>query len=267
MTAFDGSIGPELLAAPIAGAFAREIARLSVDAVQDRTSSMDRLYWEISYPPGDPAWSAPDSIELVRLCRRGKRIRGTIYSIYRPDRQRRRWKFEGRRINSRQLGFIYRSTGEEYGSNGIMILGPLRRHIWCGAFYEMPNPEREVELRRRPGWKKEGRWIGPGEPEDSKAELVAADRDPQDPVRRFLAGAMTPAEIDEVAKELPRRVRRVLTESPVRTRRARFRRAFLRPLPHRLRRRFIRPNLVVASEWKSPSRTILLGDDSEDEAA
>jgi hypothetical protein len=138
-----------------------------------------------------------------------------MYRVY-PSRYQRRWIFEGRLQGDHHLSLIYHSIGEDYGSNGTISLGILNRWLWCGAFQQIPDPERGLEMRAHVVERRGTRRIGPDFTEESLIEWVAADSDPDDAVRGFLASipVESPAAPSHAAEHLPSAVRRILMESP-----------------------------------------------------
>jgi len=259
------------VALSLVGLAIEKLVEWIVAALRGQRSPLGRYYWLVSYAPDDANWSKPVSVELVRFCRRGRRVRGRMYRIY-PDHHQRSWAFEGRLHDGKQLTVMYTSTGEDFGSNGIMILGLLTRWIWCGVFQEAPNPERGAEL----SWTAERvgaiRRIGPSVTEEAHAELLAADCEGIDRVRGFLAliPPTDPCSPVRVARGLPGSARRVLLDPLASSWRIRLLRLVARsrcPLPRSLRLYLRMHDRVEPRPWSSPSRDIFFGDPDEDEAA
>jgi hypothetical protein len=253
----------------IIGVLTREFVAWAVSALRAQRSPLRNWFWEICYEPGDSTWAAPLSIELVKLCRRGRAIRGRMYRVYRRT-AREDWSFGGELIGDRQLCLTYRSIGKDFGANGVMILGPLTRWLWCGGYHGAPNPERRAELSRMATRVGAVRWLGVGSPEEAHVEWVAVDHDESDPVRRFLAtipddNPLSPAAI---SAQLPRRARRVLLEAQPKSLGERVRRFLARPIPvNPVRHRLYQPREVKPGHWSSPSRAILIGEVDERDAA
>jgi hypothetical protein len=202
------------ISATIFGGVALEKVGDVISAARARKAPLRRLYWQVTYPPGDETWAEPWSIELVEVHRHRDRVTGTMYRVY-PDRFERRWEFQGWLVDSRHLVLTYRSVGEDYGANGTLTLEVLSRWIWSGTFKAIPDPERDAALRgsspRSPV-----RRIGPDFTEEALMEWIAADRRGDDEVRTLLASIPPDSEIAPaaVARHLPRRARRVLLEPP-----------------------------------------------------
>lgn len=207
-------VGLSVIAA-VVGAALYEPIKSSLGALQARRPPLRRFYWQVTYKSHDKDWRQLWSIELVEVYSHNRHVWGTMYRVF-PARYKRRWKFDGRLFDKRRLSLVYESVGDDYGSNGTVSLGVLSRWLWCGAFQQIPDAERDVELKRGSIERRETRRIGPDFTEESLIEWVAADHDGNDPVRGFLASlpdtsSTAPAQI---AKHLPRRLRTVLLEGP-----------------------------------------------------
>jgi hypothetical protein len=252
-------------AAALAGAAAFEPVKAARGALRAKHPPLRRWYWQVTYRTGDSRWLQLWSIELVKVRRHGNRISGTMYRVY-PARFKRRWRFFGELHENRHLSLIYTSIGEDYGSNGTINLGVLTRWLWSGAFQQIPDAERGATLHQRKAERRETRRIGPSFTEESLIEWVAADSDPNDAIRGFLASIPedSPASPRHAAKHLPGPARRVLTEAPP------FRSWFHRgiqaaagidsPLPlliGDLGQRMTKPD---PRPWASPARKALGGD-------
>ncbi len=231
----------------LVGILLQELVKWIVVLLQGRKSPLGRFYWLVSYAPDDVNWAVPTSIELVRFCRRGRRVKGRMYRIYK-DHHQRRWSLEGRlRDGEPQLGLMYTSIGEDFGSNGTMTLGLLNRWLWSGVFQEAPNPEERAELVHVAARSGAIGRIGADIPAEAHAELIAVDQEIGDCVLGFLA----PLSFDSLC--LPRRVARRLPRSA--------RRVLLQ------RRRDMRLyDRIEPRAWSSPSRRIFLGEDAAEES-
>jgi hypothetical protein len=201
--------------AALVGAALYEPIKSSLAALRARRPPLRRWYWQVTYRARDKGWRQLWSIELVEVYSRGQRVWGTMYRVF-PGRYKRRWKFDGRVFDRRRLSLVYESVGDDYGSNGTVSLGVLNRWLWCGAFQQIPDAERDVELKQENRERRETRRIGPDFTEESLIEWLAADHEADDPVRGFLASipktsATAP---DKVARHLPRRLRTILVEGP-----------------------------------------------------
>jgi hypothetical protein len=181
-----------------------------------RTSEdvLGRWYWQVTYRPPEIEWNHLWSVELVKVYRRGNRVRGTMYRVHAAHFDR-RWEFEGRIHRHRHLVFSYRSTGKEFGHDGTMRLGALTNEIWCGSFEAIPEPSSDARVRAAQS-DSALRRIGPDFTEESLVEWVAADKRSDDEVRAYLATIpdSSPASPRLVAKHLPADVAEVLLTPP-----------------------------------------------------
>jgi hypothetical protein len=246
----------------LVGAALYEPIKHGLAAMHARQPPLRRWYWQVTYQSRDMGWDALWSIELVEVLSRGHQVWGTMYRVY-PSRFKRRWKFNGRLFEDRRLCLVYESVGEDYGSNGTVSLGVISRWLWCGAFQQIPDAERTVELRVNDFERRETRRIGPDFTEESLIEWIAADDDSDDPVRGLFASIPDGSSITPklAVGHLPKRARRVLLEPPP------FPSSFFRGLqavgsqislltmsaPERARRER-RP---VARDWSSPAKAAL----------
>jgi hypothetical protein len=179
-----------------------------------KDSVIGRWYWQVTYRPGETNWRAIWSIELVRIYRDGEKIWGTMYRVY-PAHFTRRWEFTGYLRRERHLILNYRSIGKEFGVDGTMQLGILTKRNWCGTFEAIPEPASEGRVRAAQADSAMSR-IGPDFSEKALVEWVAADHDPDDAVRGFLA--LLPATgdggLEESLRELPVAAREIVTTPP-----------------------------------------------------
>ncbi len=273
MAVLAGLSVPELgvaLALTLIGVLAREALVRLLDGLQAQRTPLGRWFWCVAYRSDDAGWCAPYFIGLIRLRRQGNRVRGTMECVY-PRRGQLRWTLEGRLVDGRELLVTYQAAGDEYGSNGAMILGRLVRGVWCGGFDQTPDPSRRAQLERMAEQVGVLGRIGHEIQEKGHVEWLAADSDPNDAVRRFLASFSAESTVApvQIAVQLPRAARRMLLEPPLPSRRARMLRAVTYRvwLPRAVRRRVSRVSLVEPAPWESPTQAILRGRAGEDEAA
>ncbi len=248
--------------AALAGAIAYEPLKQTLGALRAKKPPLSRWYWQVTYRSGDKSFDQLWSIELVQVFSRGKRIWGTMYRVY-PNRYERRWDFEGRVQGERHLSLVYHSVGEDYGSNGTISLGALGRWLWCGAFQQIPEVERGVQLQGQPPERRQTRRVGPDFTEESLIEWIAADREVDDPVRAFLASipASSPAGPSEAAKYLPPGPCRVLMEFPPFTssiiRGFQFAASPVSLTPIYAEEQLRHERHISPKPWESPSRKVL----------
>jgi hypothetical protein len=263
-------LAPPLLTA-LFGVVVRELVSRALGAYGARRIPLRRRFWRVNYSSADDGSGLPESIELVMVSRRGRKVSGRIYRIYR-EHHGYCWAFEGHLLQGGQLSVIYRSVGkEEIASNGIMILGPLTRDLLCGIFHETPTPEREAELNRMDDRVVVVKRIGAKVQEEAQVELIAVGDELDDPVRGFLAAIPPddPSSPERILSKLPRRVQRVLLRpaSPSRTLRLVWAMTRVVPVPLGALRRLSAKGQIEPAAWRSPSRAILYGDRDRDEAA
>ncbi|HWP33254.1 MAG TPA: hypothetical protein VNL97_05855 [Solirubrobacterales bacterium] len=255
--------------AALIGATLYEPIKHGMAAWGARKPPMRRWYWQVTYKARDHDWGELWSIELVEVFCSTTKIWGTMYRVY-PSRYERRWKFSGRLFDAKRLSLVYESVGEDYGSNGTVSLGVMSRWLWCGAFQQIPDIERVVELSHDEPERRATRRIGPDFTEESLIEWIAADNEANDAVRGFFASIPQGSALNPsiAAKHLPKRARRVLLEAPP------FPTSVFRGLqavgsqislltmsaPERERREH-RP---VARGWSSPTKTALQQEQGEE---
>jgi hypothetical protein len=259
--------------AALMGAIAYEPLKATWGAMSAKRPPLRRWYWQITYHPDDRDWTRMWSVELVEVFVRGRKVWGTMYRVN-PGNFQRRWQFEGMLHGRRHLSLVYHSTGDDYGANGTVDLGVLDRWLWCGTFHMVPEVARGIELMGESLNKGLLPRIGPDFSEESRIEWLAADSDPNDPVRGYLAsiGADHPASPALAAKYLPPKAREVLLGTPP------FSSWFWRGAQYaasqvslegvyaaELARRGVKPE---PRKWESPTRRVLgLGEDPDEETA